>query len=176
VLEWRRVGGEAAIHRQIFEAEDGTQLLQRVGPKRTDHTHVAVASGERPADREVAPVQHLPRIEPVGRLLELAGDHPIKQRRVYLLATTGLFAGDQRQQDGLGFRLLEDDGKPALVAIEAEKDRALAFDRDGLTARDVTGVAAFNFDHVSAKVAEYLRADRAHLDLGKVEDTNALER
>ena len=78
---------------------------------------------------------------------------------------------DQTQNDGLPLGLLEIDGEPALLSIEAGKDGTLAFHRQRLATRDVAGISARDFDHVRTKIAEYLGAHRAHLDLREVENT-----
>src|SRR5262245_38000112 len=71
--------------------------------------------------------------------------------------------------------MLEVDSQSALVAVQAEKDRILDFDIEGLVAREISGVHAFDLDDVCAEVTQHLRAHRPHLDLCEVEDAHAVQ-
>ena len=86
-------------------------------------------------------------------------------------------AGDQRLHRRHALGVAQVEGDAALVAVEAAEDRVVdpLRRREGRAAQ-VAGAGALDLDHVGAVVAEHLGADRAHHDLGEVDDADAGER
>src|SRR5439155_17082025 len=72
--------------------------------------------------------------------------------------------------------LFQIDGQAALVAVQRQEDRILPFARQHLLARQVAGALALHLDNVGAEISQHLGAHRTHLDLSKVENSNAFER
>src|SRR5436190_1773822 len=84
---------------------------------------------------------------------------------------------DQPLEDVFAFRVLGVDGDRALVAVEhGEVEAVGAFDVAQLAARDVAHAGPLHLDHVGAHIGEQLRASRAGLYVGEIEDAHAVER
>src|SRR6516225_3599847 len=84
---------------------------------------------------------------------------------------------DQPIKDFLALGMLGVDGDRALVAVEHGEIEAVgAFDVAQLAAGDVTHAGPFDLDHVGAHIGEQLRAGRARLHVGEIENAHAVER
>jgi hypothetical protein len=84
---------------------------------------------------------------------------------------------DQAIEDFLALGVLGIDGDRALVAVEhGEVEAVGALDVAQLAAGDVAGAGPLDLDAVGAHVAQELRAGRARLHVGEIEDAHAVER
>ena len=84
---------------------------------------------------------------------------------------------DQPLEDFLALGMLGVDRDRALVAVEhREVERVRALHVAQLPARDVADAGPLDLDAVGAHIAEKLRAGRARLHVGEVEDVHAVER
>ena len=84
---------------------------------------------------------------------------------------------DQALEDFLALGMLGVDGDRALVAVEHGEIEAVgALHVAQLAARDVADAGPLDLDAVGAHVAQELRAGRARLHVGEVEDAHAVER
>ena len=84
---------------------------------------------------------------------------------------------DQPLEDFLALGVLGVDGDRALVAVEHREVEAVrALHVAQLAARDVADAGPLDLDHVGAHVGEQLRAGRARLHVGEIEDAHAVER
>src|SRR5215468_9959810 len=84
---------------------------------------------------------------------------------------------DQPIEDLLALGMLGVDGDRALAAVEHGEIEAVgAFDVAQLAARDVADAGPLDLDHVGAHISEQLRAGRARLHVGEIEDAHAVER
>src|SRR6516225_5787658 len=84
---------------------------------------------------------------------------------------------DQPIEDLLALGMLGVDGDRALAAVEHGEIEAVgAFDVAQLAAGDVTHAGPFDLDHVGAHIGEQLRAGRARLHVGEIENAHAVER
>ena len=83
----------------------------------------------------------------------------------------------QRGQDFLALRVLGVERDRALVVVEHGEIQAVDI-RDvlQLAARDVADAGALDLDHVGAEPCQQLRAGRPGLDVGEIENANALQR
>src|SRR6202041_2587677 len=84
---------------------------------------------------------------------------------------------DQRGQDFLALGVLGVERDRALVVVEHGEIQAVRV-RDvlQLTAGDVANARTLHLDHVGAEPGQQLRAGRARLNVGEIENSNALER
>ena len=84
---------------------------------------------------------------------------------------------DQPLEDFLALGMLGVDGDRALVGVEhREVERVRALHVAQLAARDVADAGPLDLDAVGAHVGQKLRAGRAGLHVGEVEDLDAVER
>ncbi len=84
---------------------------------------------------------------------------------------------DQLVEHALALRVLGVDRDRALVVVEhGEVERVGVGHVAQLAARDVADAGALDLDHVGAEPGEQLRAGRARLHVGEVEDAHACER
>ena len=84
---------------------------------------------------------------------------------------------DQLLQHFLAFLLLRVQGQGALVGVEhREVQRVGIGDVAQLAAGDVAGAGALDLDHVRAEPGQHLGAGRTGLDVGEVDDLEALQR
>src|SRR5665213_2741333 len=84
---------------------------------------------------------------------------------------------NQRFQHAHALRVLGIDGDRALVVVEhGEIERVGAFDIDQLAAGDIADAGTLDLDHVGAEPGQQLRAGRARLHVGEIEDAHAGER
>src|SRR5262244_2361011 len=84
---------------------------------------------------------------------------------------------DQPIEDFLALGMLGVDGDRTLVAVEHGEIEAVgAFDVAQLATRDIAHAGPLDLDHVGAHIGEQLRAGRARLHVGEIEDAHAVER
>ena len=84
---------------------------------------------------------------------------------------------DQPLEDFLALGVLGVDRDRALVAVEHREVEAVrALHVAQLAARDVADAGPLDLDHVGAHIGEQLRAGRARLHVGEIEDAHAVER
>src|SRR5215510_7225713 len=84
---------------------------------------------------------------------------------------------DQPIEDLLALGMLGVDGDRTLVAVEHGEIEAVgAFDVAQLATRDIAHAGPLDLDHVGAHIGEQLRAGRARLHVGEIEDAHAVER
>src|SRR6202012_2258256 len=84
---------------------------------------------------------------------------------------------DQRGQDFLALRVLGVERDRALVVVEHGEIQAVHVRNVlQLAAGDIADAGTFDLDHVGAEPCEQLRAGRARLDVGEIEDANTRQR
>src|SRR5665213_2538084 len=84
---------------------------------------------------------------------------------------------DQRGQDFLALRVLGVERDRALVVVEHGEIQAVDVRHVlQLTARDIADARALDLDNVGAEPRQQLRAGRSRLDVGEIENANALQR
>src|SRR4051812_16688709 len=84
---------------------------------------------------------------------------------------------DQPFEDFLALGVLGiDRDRPLVVVQHGEIERVRAFDVAQLGARDVADAGTLDLDTVGPEPGQQLRAGRAGLDVGEIEDLNAVER
>jgi hypothetical protein len=82
---------------------------------------------------------------------------------------------DQPVEDFLALGMLGIDGDGALVAVEHGEIEAVGVRHVAqLAARDIANTGPLHLDDVGAHVGEKLRARRARLHVGEVEDAHAI--
>ena len=84
---------------------------------------------------------------------------------------------DQRGEDFLALRVLGVERDRALVVVEHGEIQAVHIGNVlQLATRDVADAGTLDLDHVGAEPGQQLRAGRSRLDVGEIENANALER
>ena len=84
---------------------------------------------------------------------------------------------DQRGQDFLALRVLGVERDRALVVVEHGEIQAVDVGLVlQLAAGDVAHAGTLDLDHVGAEPGQQLRAGRSRLDVGEIENANALQR
>ena len=105
------------------------------------------------------------QVNPCGRARR-ARNSPPARRRLH-----------QRLDDLLALRVLGVEGDRTLVVVQHREIEAVhVWDVAQLPARDIADAGPFHLDHVGAEPGQKLRAGRARLHVGEVENANAVER